>query len=99
MTFDLHAERDRSADHHAPLLQRKHDKGLNVFYSVVSIQLGCKKFLFFRNVLWNCFSVTCLLLKISSVERGLAYILVTNVTVVRWLLNTNREQFRQHEKN
>lgn len=90
MTFDLHAERDRSADHHAPLLQRKHDKGLNVFYSVVSIQLGCKKCLFFRNVLWNCFSVTCLLLKISNVERGLAYILATNVTVVRWLLNTNK---------
>ncbi|KAJ9583495.1 hypothetical protein L9F63_022158, partial [Diploptera punctata] len=34
MSFDLHAERDRSADHHAPLFQRKHDTGLNVFYNV-----------------------------------------------------------------
>ena len=41
MTFDMHAERDRSADHHAPLLQRKHDKGLNVFYNVVSVQGRC----------------------------------------------------------
>jgi chitinase len=41
MTFDMHAERDRSADHHAPLLQRKHDKGLNVFYNVVSIKRWC----------------------------------------------------------
>lgn len=36
MTFDMHAERDRLADHHAPLLQRRHDTGLNVFYNVVS---------------------------------------------------------------
>ncbi|PSN52638.1 hypothetical protein C0J52_08812 [Blattella germanica] len=34
MSFDLHAERDRAADHHAPLFQRKHDTGLNVFYNV-----------------------------------------------------------------
>jgi chitinase len=47
MTFDLHAERDRTADHHAPLLQRKHDKGLNVFYSVVSIQVNSRKMLIF----------------------------------------------------
>ena len=39
MSFDLHAERDRSADHHAPLFQRKHDSGLNVFYNVVSIKM------------------------------------------------------------
>lgn len=50
MTFDMHAERDHSADHHAPLLQRKHDTGLNVFYSVVSIQLGQMKCFFFRNI-------------------------------------------------
>nr|CAD7425114.1 unnamed protein product [Timema monikensis] len=36
MTFDLHAERDSAADHHSPLVQRKHDVGLNVFYNVVS---------------------------------------------------------------
>jgi len=42
MTFDMHAERDRLADHHAPLLQRRHDTGLNVFYNVVSAQgRGC----------------------------------------------------------
>nr|CAD7425113.1 unnamed protein product [Timema monikensis] len=34
MTFDLHAERDSAADHHSPLVQRKHDVGLNVFYNV-----------------------------------------------------------------
>ena len=38
MTFDMHAERDQLADHHAPLLQRRHDKGLSVFYNVVSVQ-------------------------------------------------------------
>jgi GH18 family chitinase len=38
MTFDMHAERDRLADHHAPLLQRRHDTGLSVFYNVVSAQ-------------------------------------------------------------
>jgi len=38
MTFDMHAERDHLADHHAPLLQRRHDTGLNVFYNVVSVQ-------------------------------------------------------------
>jgi GH18 family chitinase len=45
MTFDLHAERDRSADHHAPLLQRKHDTGLNVFYSVVSMPVNHRQIL------------------------------------------------------
>lgn len=45
MTFDLHAERDRSADHHAPLLQRKHDTGLNVFYSVVSTPVDHRQIL------------------------------------------------------
>ncbi|XP_063232762.1 probable chitinase 10 [Bacillus rossius redtenbacheri] len=34
MAFDLHAERDSSADHHAPLVPRRHDTGLNVFYNV-----------------------------------------------------------------
>nr|CAD7402605.1 unnamed protein product [Timema poppensis] len=37
MTFDLHAERDSAADHHSPLVQRKHDVGLNVFYNVVTL--------------------------------------------------------------
>lgn len=37
MAFDLHAERDSAADHHAPLHQRPHDASIDIFYNVVSI--------------------------------------------------------------
>lgn len=34
MAFDLHAERDSAADHHAPLHQRPHDASIDIFYNV-----------------------------------------------------------------
>lgn len=40
MAFDLHAERDSAADHHAPLHQRPHDASIDIFYNVVSSEDG-----------------------------------------------------------
>lgn len=37
MAFDLHAERDSAADHHAPMTQRPHDASIDIFYNVVSV--------------------------------------------------------------
>lgn len=36
MTYDIHNERDKAANHLAPLFKRSHDDGLGVFFNVVS---------------------------------------------------------------
>lgn len=38
MTYDLHVEKDKSADHPAPLFRREHDQGLGVFFNVVRVR-------------------------------------------------------------